>query len=430
VRTLSVVMVLAASTVASASDWPRFLGPNGDGTTTDKSFTPAWPKAGPKELWTVTLGVGYAPPTVAGGKLFHFDRFGDANRLTCRDAVTRKEIWKAEFTTKYEDQYGFESGPRCCPVVDRDRVFVYDPEGLLAAYAVADGKEIWKLDTRETYRVRQNFFGVASTPWVEGDTLIVAVGGSPRGPAPADFLTAKSDSTCLIGFDVATGKEKWRCGDDLASYASPTVVSMNGKRVGLYFARGGLVGFDPVAGKQLFRHPWRARILESVNAANPVVSGDKILFSESYQHGSCCLRWDGTTLSEVWTDKGRDRDEIAMMAHWCTPILHDGFVYGCSSRHTTDADIRCVEFATGAVKWVEKRTRWHTLAKVNDTIVALGEGGEVKLIKPNPQKYEVLAAFEADLPAPAWAPPVVAGGKMYLRGKGKLVCFDLSVTAK
>ena len=417
---------LFATSSHSAADWPRFLGPNGDSTSPETGILKSWPKQGLTERWTIKLGIGFAPSSIADGKLFHFDRFGDLCRLTCRDAKTRAEKWKAEFPTSYEDQYGYDPGPRCCPVIDKGRVFVYSPDGILACFAVADGKEIWKLDTHEKYRFQQNFFGVGSTPFVEGDTLIVAVGGSPKGPRPADFTQVKPDGTCLVGLDLATGAEKWRLGDDLAAYSSPTVVTMNGKRVGLYFARGGLIGFDPVAGKQLFRHPWRAKLLESVNVANPVVSGNQIFISESYQIGSTVVSWDGTSLKTVWSDKDKDRFDMALMAHWCTPVLHDGFLYGCSGRHTNEADVRCVEFATGTVKWTLPRTTRCTLVKVDGLLLCLGESGELRLFKPNSAKYEEVARWDADLAYPSWAPPVISDGLLYLRGKEKLVCYDFT----
>lgn len=407
-----------------AADWPRFLGPNGDGTTTEKNLIGQWPKNGPPEVWTRTLGNGYAPPTVAAGRLFHFDRYGDKNRLTCRDANTGAEKWTAEYVTDYVDQYGFDTGPRCCPVVGGETVIVYGPEGMLVAYGVADGKEKWRIDTLKEYRVVPNFFGVASTPWVEGETVLVAVGGSPRG-RPADFSMVRPDGSCIVAFDLKTGRELWKTGEELASYASPMVVEMNRQRVGLYFARGGLFAFNPQTGATLFKHPWRARILESVNAANPVVMGDKIFISESYERGSSCLKWDGQSLSEIWNDKDKDRFDVSLMAHWCTPIRHEGFVYGSSSRHSADADLRCVDIATGEVKWTVRRTRWLTLAKVNDLFIALTEAGEVRIFKPNPGKYEQVAQWDADLAHPAWAPPVIADGRLYLRGKGKLVCYDL-----
>lgn len=411
-----------------AADWPRFLGPAADGSSPETGLLAPWPKAGPKMLWDCPLGVGYPPPVVAGGRLFHFDRFDNVVRLTCRDAATGAERWKAEFPTAYEDLYGYEPGPRACPVADGERVYVHGADGLLACVSAADGKEVWKLDTRAAYRFHQNFFGAGSVPWVEGDLLLVAVGGSPPGRRPTDLRDAKPNGTCVVAFDKLTGKERWRVGDDLASYASPTVAAIGGKRTGLYFARGGLLGFDPATGAERFRFPWRAKSLESVNAANPLVAGDRVLLSECYQRGSVLLDLAGGKPAAVWADPGRD--EPALLAHWSTPVHHAGFVYGSSGRHANEADLRCVELATGEVKWRERRTGRCTLLKADSHLVSLGEGGELRLVRLNPEKYDEVSRWEIPgLGYPCWAPPVLSDGRLYVRGRGdrgnRLVCCEL-----
>ena len=134
----------AAPRMAGASDWPTLLGPTRDGVSTEKGIIAPWPKAGLKKLWSCELGVGFAPPVVAGGKLFHFDRFDDIARLTCRDAATGKQLWKFEYPMEYEDRYGYDPGPRACPVVDGDRVYIYGPDGQLHCVKTEDGKELWK----------------------------------------------------------------------------------------------------------------------------------------------------------------------------------------------------------------------------------------------------------------------------------------------
>ncbi|HEY2784272.1 MAG TPA: PQQ-binding-like beta-propeller repeat protein [Fimbriiglobus sp.] len=409
------------------SDWPRFLGPAGNCTSPETGILTTWPKDGLKKLWECSLGVGYAPAVVADGRLVHFDRVGDKARATCRNAETGEAIWRFEYETGYVDMYGYDAGPRCSPIIDRGRVFLHGVEGMLYALNLSDGKEIWKVDTKAVYHFHQNFFGVGSTPVVEGDKLIVAVGGSPKTPDRVAILSqAKGNGSCIVAFDVATGKEIYKFGDDLASFSSPTVATIRGKRVGLYFSRGGLVGFDPAAGKQLFRFPWRARILESAIAANPVVAGNDILISESYERGSALLAFDGTGVKPVWTDTDNDRDEKALMAHFCTPVYHDGFVYGCSSRHSPDADLRCVNLKTGKIAWRERRTGWCTLLKVDGHLLVLGEQGELRLLNLNPTKYDEIARWESpDLSPPSWAPPVLSHGLLYLRGRGSLVCYEL-----
>lgn len=423
-RALAAV-VLAFATCATAADWPTFLGPTRDGTSTETGILKPWPKEGLRKVWGCDLGIGYAAPVIADGKLYHCDRFDDNIRLTARDASTGKFLWKYEYATTYEDMYGYDAGPRACPVVDGDRVYLYGPEGVLVCVSTA-GKEVWKVETRKTHFFHQNFFGVGSVPLVDGDLLIVAVGGSAKGPRPDDFRTVKPNGTALVAFDKKTGVVKWTGGDELASYASPIIATLDGKRTGLYFARGGLMGFDPKTGKTEFHYPWRARLLESVNASNPVVIGNKVLLTECYGPGAALLEVKAGKPKELWNDKEKDSVDRSMAAHWNTPIHVNGFVYGSSGRHSEDADVRCIDLATGDLKWRQKRTTRTSLTLVDGHFVSLSEFGELALLKVNSEKYDAVSKYEVpELEYPCWAAPVVSNGLLYVRGKGKLLALEL-----
>ena len=419
-----------AKPTRDGADWPQLLGEKRDGVSSETGILKTWPKEGLKKLWDCKLGAGYAPPSVVKGRLYHFDRFDDVARLTCRNAETGELIWKYEYATDYQDLYGYDAGPRAGPVVDGEQVFLHGVDGLIVALNAADGKEQWKVDTKKIYHVHQNFFGAGSVPLVVGDLVIVPVGGSPKGARPFDLRDAKGDGSAIVAFDRKTGAEKYKFGDELASYSSPISATFHGEKTALYFARGGLLGFDPETGKQRFYQKWRSKLEESVNAANPVVVGDRILVTECYEKGSLCLEVQKDfTLKEVWSDLGKDRGEQSLMAHWCTPMLDGKHIFGCSARHSPQADFRCVEFATGEVKWIQKKTRWTTAIKIDGHLLTLSEDGTLALVKLNPEKYEKVAQWTGeknpDLEYPCWAPPVVSRGLLYVRGKGKLVCYEL-----
>src|SRR5262245_35724009 len=207
------------------SDWPAFLGPNHDGTSPERGILTTWPKEGLRIVWETQVGLGYPPPVVSKGRLYHFDRFGDENRLTCRNAETGKLLWKFEFATDYDDIYGYSPGPRACPVADDDRVYCLGPDGKLFCVNAVTGKEIWKADTQAAFPFHQNFFGVGSVPLVDGDLLIVPVGGSPdaKGKAsrPLDLRVAKGNGTGIVAFDKKTGQVRYKSSNELASYSSP-----------------------------------------------------------------------------------------------------------------------------------------------------------------------------------------------------------------
>jgi outer membrane protein assembly factor BamB len=418
-------------------DWPRFLGPTGNSVSTEKGIV--WPKDGPRVLWHVKTAEGYGMPTISRGRLFLLDQLRDRVRLRCLKSETGEQLWRFEYQSDYDDQYGYSNGPRCSPVVDGERVYVYGAEGVLHCVRVTDGKLVWKVDTREKFGVIKNFFGVGGTPVVEGDLLLVVVGGSPLGSKKVDFADLKSNGTALVAFDKYTGKVKYKVGEELAAYSGPMLTTIDGRRWCFVFARGGLLALEPSSGKIDFHYPWRARDLESVNAATPVVVGNRVLISETYGPGSALLEVKPGGYKEVWTDAAKGRNK-SLQCHWNTPIYVDGYVYGCSGRHTNEAKLRCVELATGKVMWSEEGLTRTSLLLVDGHFVCLGEDGMLRLLKVNPKKYEEVAQVELYPPDksgkpdttarpllryPCWAAPIVSHGLMYLRGKDQLVCVEL-----
>src|SRR5262249_15791101 len=159
-----------------------------------------------------------------------FDRIRDRARLQTWNSETAEPLWSFEYETDYEDQYGYNNGPRCCPVVDGNRVYIYGPEGMLHCIRAADRKLIWKVDTRKAFGVILNFFGVGSTPIIEGDLLLVMVGGSPKGSRAADFGELQGNGSGLVAFDKYTGKVRYQVTDQLASYASPVLATIDKRR--------------------------------------------------------------------------------------------------------------------------------------------------------------------------------------------------------
>ena len=423
-------------------DWPAFLGPTGDSKSPETGIQTEWPASGLKIVWHRRLGVGYGAPTISKGRLFQFDRFGDKARLYCLNAETGEPIWQHEVPTDYDDMYGYNNGPRCSPVVDDDRVYAYGVDGKLVCCRTEDGQPLWEVDTAKDFGVVQNFFGVGSTPVVEGELLIVMVGGSPpesqRIPS-GQLNLVEPIGTGIVAFDKRTGAVKYKLADELASYASLKLATIDQRRWCFAFCRGGLVGFDPTSGQLDFHYPWRDRGLESVNAAMPVVAGNEVFISETYGPGSSLLRVAPGKHEVVWKDDDRRRDK-AMQTHWNTPIEVNGFLYASSGRHTENAELRCIEWKTGAVQWSRPGMSRCSLTYIDEHFLCLGEYGQLWLIKADPKKYHEVAMIDYGDPAqgerligqagpvlryPCWAAPIVSHGLLYLRGEGRLVCLEL-----
>jgi outer membrane protein assembly factor BamB len=424
-------------------DWPSFLGPTGDSRSSERGILTHWPREGPKIVWHQLVGTGYGMPAISRGRLFQFARFGNQARLACQKSETGEQLWTFEYPTDYEDLYGYDNGPRVAPVVEDERVYILGAEGMLHCLNVLDGHIVWKVDTKKKFGVVQNFFGVGAAPITYRDFLICQIGGASddtRGVPPGQLDRVRGKDSGVVAFDKRTGEVQYQASDELAGYASPVVATIDKRPWCFVFARGGLLGFNPDDGRIDFHFPWRAPILESVNASNPVVVDDLVLISETYGPGSALVRAKPGGYDVVWSDKDRRRDK-RLQTHWNTPVYHDGYVYGSSGRHTNEAELRCIELRTGEVMWSKPGLTRSSLLYVDGHFVMLAEGGELVLIKATPERFEPVAFSVLEAPPdgaqapglgprkllnyPAWAAPILSHGLLYVRGHERLVCLEL-----
>ena len=197
------------------------------------------------------------------------------------------------------------------------------------------------------------------------------------------------------------------------------------------FAREGLVALDPLKGKVDFEFPWRAKLLESVNASSPVVVNNQVFISETYGVGSALLDVKPGEYQVVWQDQARSRDR-SLELHWNTAVHHEGYLYGSSGRHRGPAELRCVEMATGKVMWSEPGLTRSSLLQVDGHFICQSEDGIVRLLRITPERYEMVdrLVFRDEqgrqlLQYPAWAAPVLSHGLLYLRGRGRMVCLEV-----
>lgn len=445
-RINSTASVKTSTTPRQGEDWPQFLGLRGTGISEETGLLDKWPDAGPPLLWKMRIGTGYSAPSVRGNRLVLHHRMGDEEIVECFAADTGEFEWRHADPTLYEDPYGYNNGPRCTPLLTEDRCYTFGAEGLLVCLDLKTGNKIWSRDTRLEFRVPDAFFGVGSTPILEGNLLIVMVGGHPNSG--------------MVAFDPATGKTVWenvgpsvwtepedryqhdRPPQKLASYATPLAVDIHGKRHLLCFMRPGLVSLAPKTGEVNFSYWFRSTLHDSVNAALPVVVDDLIFLSAAYDVGAALLKVkpDGKGYDVVW------RDEYAMQNHWSTSIHYNGYVYGFSGRHEPGSTFRCIELATGKLVWetqdvnandepdpkaglgatVPKFYGRGSAIMVENKFVVLGERGTLALVEVDPHKFvEISRVKFPEMKYPSWTAPVLSRGRLYLRDEDSLLCVDL-----
>jgi outer membrane protein assembly factor BamB len=347
------------------------------------------------------------------------------------DAATGEERWRTEYPTAYEDLFDYSPGPRANPLVDGDRVYTFGPTGRLRCHATADGKLLWEVDTAKQYGVVQNFFGVGATPWVEGNLLLVAIGGSPPESPDINSGKVKGNGSGVVAFDKKSGEERYRISDELASYTSPIVTTLGDRRWAFVFARGGLLAFEPTSGKIDFHFPYRARKLWSVNAATPVVVDDLVFLTESYEKGGVLLRILPDKPSDPAVVRQDPRRGQSLAAHWSTPIHHRGTLYGSHGESAGSAELRAVDLLTGKVHWSKKGLGRATQIYADGHLIVLGEWGLLLLLEATPEEYREIHRRDLGdrLGKDAWNPPALSHGRLYLRGSKALVALDLTAPA-
>jgi outer membrane protein assembly factor BamB len=399
----------------AAHDWPQFLGPQRNGVYSGPPLAKSWPAGGPKRAWRRPVGQGFAGPVVAGDRLVIFHRVGNEEVVEALDARTGDPRWRLAYPTSYRDDFGFDEGPRAVPVVAQGRVYTFGAEGQLHAIDLADGRRIWSVDTAHRFGVRKGFFGAAGSPLVEDGRVIANIGGE-------DAAGGARKAAGVVAFDAKTGAVLWTATDHQASYSSGVGATFGGKRVALFFTRQGLVGLDPASGAVVFQRVWRSRSAASVNAASPLVIGDRIFMSASYETGAALLRVQGNTLADVWSS-----DE-AMSNHYATSVVHNGILYGFHGRQEFNPSFRAVTLDTGAVRWTMDRFKAGTVTLAGDMLVILRETGELVLAPASPDAFRPLAQAQV-LPPTVRGHAAIADGFLYARNSdtqnNELVCLDL-----
>ncbi|MFL5242604.1 MAG: PQQ-binding-like beta-propeller repeat protein [Gemmataceae bacterium] len=397
------VLLFEGAASSRAGDWPQFLGPNRNGVSNEKDLIKTWPKEGPKVLWQRDVGVGYSGPAVSEGCLILFHRLDDKEVVEALDSETGKNRWSFSYDTNYQDDLGKGDGPRSTPILSGGFVYALGAEGMLHCLELKTGKQVWNRALAQDYPFRKGFFGVATSPIIEGDALVVNVGAKGAG---------------IVALDKKTGKELWKATNQEASYSSPVSATIDGARHLIFFTREGLVSLDPANGKVRFSKRWRSRMAASVNAATPVVVDDQIFLSACYGTGAVLLKVTKDEPEEIW------KGDETLSNHYDTSVHNAGFLYGLDGRQEQGAQLRCVEIKTGKVEWTQKDFGCASLILADGRFFALTENGDLVLFEANPKAYRELARA-AVITGPCRSPLALANGRLYGRDGKKLVCWDI-----
>lgn len=411
------VAAAAATPPARAADWPQWRGPNRDGVSAETGLLSEWPKEGPRLAWKIAdLGTGYSTPAVVGDRIYVLANDGLENEyvaaLAARDGA---KLWTARLgAVGNPKQNPSFPAARSTPTVKGDLLYALGSDGDLACVETATGKVRWRKNLRTDFGGKLGIWAYAESPLVDGDTVVCTPGGT---------------QATMLALNAATGDVLWKSAlpeGDEAAYASAQAVTAGGVRQYVQLLQKGLVGVEARSGRLLWRHD-KAVSRYNANIPTPVIGGDTVYFGSAGTGGGAVklTAKDGGVTAEALYFEAKLPTAIG------GSVKVGDYLYG-----TTGQALLCVEFGTGAVKWEDRSIGTASVCFAGGRLYLHGENGDVALVEPTPEGYREKGRFTPpDQPKhagpmeKAWAYPVVAGGRLYLRDHGTLWSYDVKDSA-
>ncbi len=406
------VFAQGSSKSDNAGEWASFLGPKRNGLSTETGLLKAWPEGGPKVLWRVPGGVGMSGISISRGVAVTLVQREGQQWLVALDAATGQQKWQQKLAPAYQNPMG--NGPRATPAISGDSVFAFTGEGILAAFDFGNGKPLWSRRVVKDLGGKEAEYGVASSPLVVGDRVVVTAGAA-KGT--------------VVAFDLKTGERAWAVGNDPAGYSSPTLLTLGGREQLVSYTGAAAVGIDPAKGSLLWRYPFETNY--ECNIAVPLSIDGKLFLSAGENHGSVLLtvksQGDKVTLDEVWSSFG---PKSVLRNEWQTSLLLGGYLYGMDNVGGAGpiTNLTCINAATGERAWQEPRFGKGNLIAAEGKLWMSTMKGELILAEASSQRYIELGRVQ--LLGSTRQAPSLAKGLLYLRDDKEIVCVDVRQSSK
>jgi outer membrane protein assembly factor BamB len=334
--------------------------------------------------------------------------------LAAHDAGTGRELWSVPLLVAKYDGGGNDGtadnkggdGPRSTPTVVGKSVVVLTTQLALKSFDAASGKENWSRDLKAEHEGRNIQWQNAASPLLEGGLLYVAGGGPGQS---------------VLALDPADGRVVWKAFDEKITHATPVAATILGQRQVIFFLQSGLLSVEPKTGKELWRYAFPYKVS---TAASPVAGGDTVYCSAGYGVGAGAVKiskeGDSFKATEIYRMPGNQ----PLANHWSTPVLKDGHLYGMFQfKEYGKGPVKCVELATGAVKWTQEGFGPGHVILMGDEVVALSDAGELVRFSAAPGAYKELSRQKV-LDGKCWTTPTVSGGRIFVRSTKEAACLE------
>jgi outer membrane protein assembly factor BamB len=393
-------LAAAATVEAISQNWPQWRGPGRDGSIT-VALPAQWPEA-LKKRWQVAVGAGHASPVVSGNRVVVLAREGDQEIVRALDIESGKEIWRASYPAPFIVNPAAQlhgPGPKSTPAIADGRVFTFGIGGILSAFDLATGKLIWRIPAPDVLPQ----YGTATSPLIDGTSVIVHVGGDGNG--------------ALTSFDAATGKPRWQWKGDGPGSGSPIIATLGGVRQVIAQTQKFLVGVNALNGALLWQLPFTTDFDQ--NAFTPIVFQDLVINGGLDQPLTAIRpkldrgRW---IVETVWSN-------LQSPMFMSSPVLIGETIYGLTMR--SKGQFVAIDAASG-------KTLWHTqgregenasMMRSDSLLLASTTEGELVVARANPQKYEEVLRYQIAESA-VWAHPAITGNSIVVKDVDKVICWS------
>jgi len=401
------LLTLGASPVR-ADDWPQLLGPGRTGVSAERGLLKSWPEGGPAVLWRVPGGVGMSGLAVVQERVLTLVQREGRQWALCLSVKDGSELWRTDLGPALRNQMG--DGPRSTPTVVGEVVYTFTGQGVLSALRLQDGSQIWSNDLMERLNAELADYGMACSPLVVGERVIVTVG---------------AETATVVGVEAKTGKVAWQAGrEQPAGYSSPALIPVNGRPQVVVFAGGGALGLDPQTGKPLWDFPYVTDF--ACNIATPLAVDGGVFLSSGENHGSVLLdlKPSGEGFEPVprWTSYG---PKSTFRNEWQTSVALEGALFGFDNVGSAGpvTHLACIDPRTGERRWQELRFGKGNLTAADGKLFIITLTGELVVVRANPQKFEVIG--RQPLLEKTRTAPALSGGKLFARDDHEIICVDV-----
>ncbi|MEM1176867.1 MAG: PQQ-binding-like beta-propeller repeat protein [Acidobacteriota bacterium] len=389
----ALALAVAAAPVLASS--PTFRGPDRDGLFAAEGLADSWSKAGPTKLWSISgVGEGYASLAIHDGRIFTTGKNGNQGFTQAFD-LKGKSLWKTG--TGEEHPGNGYPGSRSTPSTDGQHVYVMTSMGLAVALNAETGKIAWKVDTLKTFDGPNLYFGIAESPLLHGDHVIVTPGGK---------------NASVVALHKKTGEVVWKSTglSQKSAYCSARLEEIGGKEVLVTLLSDGIVGLDPANGKKLFGH--ELKVSYDIHAVSPLLAGDTLIVSHGYGQGTRGYKVTASSIKEIWHQKKLD-------VHHGGGILHNGHFYGAADKGTWYA----LKIEDGSIALEARRLGKGAIIYADGRLYGYNERGRVLLVDPADLSVKgEIKITEGE--GQHWAHPVISDGVLYIRHGDAMMAFD------